>query len=41
MTTPSAPDSITVDIIRHALQAIPDQIEVDITRTAFSPLIYE
>jgi N-methylhydantoinase B len=37
----SGPDSITIDIIRYALQAIPDQIEVDITRTAYSPLIYE
>ena len=37
----AAPDSITIDIIRHALQSIPDQIQVDITRTAFSPLIYE
>jgi N-methylhydantoinase B len=40
-TSSTAPDSITIDIIRHALQSIPDQIEVDITRTAFSPLIYE
>ncbi len=27
-------DPITVEIIRHALIAIPDQVDVNITRTA-------
>ncbi|MDP6172571.1 MAG: hydantoinase B/oxoprolinase family protein, partial [Rhodospirillales bacterium] len=34
-------DPITVEIIRHALIAIPDQVDVNITRTAYSPLVYE
>ncbi|ABE36926.1 hydantoinase B/oxoprolinase family protein [Paraburkholderia xenovorans LB400] len=34
-------DPITVEIIRHALTAIPAQIDSNIVRTAYSPLIYE
>ena len=34
-------DTITLEILRHALQAIPDEIESDVSRTAYSPLIYE
>lgn len=34
-------DPITVEIVRHSLQALTDEIETDITRTAYSPLIYE
>lgn len=34
-------DSITLEIIRHQLTAIPNQIERNIERTAFSPLVYE
>lgn len=34
-------DSITLEIIRHQLAAIPNQIERNIERTAFSPLVYE
>ncbi len=34
-------DPITLEILRHALQAIPDEIESDVSRTAYSPLIYE
>ncbi len=38
---PAGLDLINLEIIRHALQAIPDEIETDLTRTAYSPLIYE
>ncbi len=33
-------NSITSEMIRHALLAIPNQIDVNITRTAFSPIVY-
>lgn len=36
-----ASDPITLEIIRHAVLAIPNHIDVNITRTAYSPLIYE
>jgi N-methylhydantoinase B len=36
-----AGDPITLEIIRHAVLAIPNHIDVNITRTAYSPLIYE
>ena len=34
-------DPITLEIIRHALIAIPDLVDANITRTAYSPLIFE
>lgn len=34
-------DPITLEIIRHALVAIPDLVDANITRTAYSPLIFE
>jgi N-methylhydantoinase B len=39
--TDRASDPITLEIIRHAVLAIPNHIDVNITRTAYSPLIYE
>lgn len=34
-------DPVTLEMIRHSLNAIPNLIESNISRTAFSPLIYE
>ena len=34
-------DPITLEIIRHGLNAIPNHIDTNITRTAFSPLVFE
>ena len=34
-------DPITLEVIRHRLQALTQQVETNIVRTAFSPLIYE
>ncbi len=39
--TDNSINPITIEVIRHGLQAITDEIELDLTRTAFSPLIYE
>lgn len=36
-----AVDPVTLEMIRHSLNAIPNLIEGNIARTAFSPLIYE
>ncbi|MBI2726970.1 MAG: hydantoinase B/oxoprolinase family protein [Polaromonas sp.] len=41
ITTKSAIDPITLEIIRNEVQSIPDLVEADLMRTAFSPLIYE
>lgn len=34
-------DPVTLEMIRHSLNAIPNLIESNISRTAYSPLIYE
>ncbi len=41
MPASTAVDPITLEIIHHALVAIPNEIDANITRTAFSPLVYE
>jgi N-methylhydantoinase B len=37
----SAPDPVTVEVIRRRLISISDQVDMNITRTAYSPVVYE
>jgi N-methylhydantoinase B len=37
----SALDPITLEIVRHALNAAADEMKINLTRTAYNPIIYE